>query len=179
MIYDFSQFYGLAGLSWELLQLHAMSAEGTHLAAFGWEPGWELGWGWTIHDDFPLWCPTVAVAEMAGGLAGPLSPAGFPLIHDDFIQSFISCLDVWLFAPNLSSPFKFKFHTATEVTILKSQCFHVLNTTISWLEPPAALCSDFYQNHQHTALSFTCLHVQERLSQASLYTQGLTLPDLK
>ena len=33
-------------------------------------------------------------AEMAGGLAGPLSPAGFLLIHDDFIQSFISRLDV-------------------------------------------------------------------------------------
>lgn len=150
------------GSTWCLLRLH--------LAAFS----WELGWGWNIHEDFTLWLSWDGGNGWGAGGAS-LSPAGFPLSHDDFIQSFISCRDVWLFAPNLSSSVKFRFHTTTEVTILKSKCFHVLNTTTSFLELAAALCSYFYQSlnirHYHP-----CVYMSRKDSLIPL-SQGLTLPD--
>lgn len=111
---------------------------------------------------------SVGVVEMAG----PLSPAGFPLSHDDIIQSFISCRDVWLFALNLSSSVKFRFHTTTEVISIKKQGFHVLNTTPSFLELAAALCSYFYQSliirHCHS-----CVYTSRKDSYSSFYTQQL------
>lgn len=55
-IYDFSQFCGLAGLSREPLQLHVVTAEVTHLAAFSWDLSWDLSWGPNIPEDITLWC---------------------------------------------------------------------------------------------------------------------------
>lgn len=149
-IYYFSWLHGLLWLSWVVSQLQVLSLQSlTQLHSAGSLAGAKISTKTSPSG-------SVGVVEMAGCPAGPLSPAGFPLIHDDFIQSFISCRDVWIFAPNLSSSVKFRFHTTTEVTILKSKCFHVLNTTTSFLEPAAVLCSYFYQSlnmwHYHSCI---------------------------
>lgn len=78
-----------AGLSWELLQLHVVSAEVTLLVAFGREMAG---------------AETPTMTSLSGVSAGVAETAGEPnwasrsswlssLSHDDFIQSFICCLD--------------------------------------------------------------------------------------